>query len=175
MEVIKILETNDADVVITDISMPGMDGIELTERLKNEHPQIKVVVFTMYMENWFVEQLIKHGAKGFVSKNSKTIELVGAVKSVVEGNNYYCPQFKSKFGFKGNNNGIKQKLDSLSKNELHIVKQYAENLTKEQIAAKMDLSTKTIDNFVANILIKLNAGDENEIIRIAKKQKFVSE
>ena len=175
MEVIKLLETNDVDVVITDISMPGMDGIELTERLKNEHPQIKVVVFTMYMENWFVEQLINHGAKGFVSKNSKTIELVGAVRSVVEGNNYYCPQFKSKFGFKGNNNGIKQKLDSLSKNELHIVKQYAENLTKEQIAAKMDLSTKTIDNFVANILIKLNAGDEDEIIRIAKKQKFVTE
>ncbi len=175
MEVLKLLETKDTDVIITDISMPGMDGIELTERLKNEYPQIKVVVFTMYMENWFVEQLINHGAKGFVSKNSKTVELVGAVRSVVEGNNYYCPQFKSKFGFKGTNNGIKQKLDSLSKNELHIVKQYAENLSKEQIAAKMDLSTKTIDNFVANILIKLNAGDEDEIIRIAKKQKFVSE
>ena len=175
MEALKILETKDTDIVITDISMPGMDGIELSKRLKNEYPNIKVIVFTMYMENWFVEQLINNGAKGFVSKNSKIIELVGAVRNVYEGNNYYCPQFKSKFGFKGNNNGIANKLDSLTKNELQIVKQYAENLTKEQIAVKMDINNKTIDTFVANILLKLNAGDEDEIIRIAKKQKFISE
>ncbi|PLX14740.1 MAG: hypothetical protein C0597_09605 [Marinilabiliales bacterium] len=175
MEVLKLLETEDTDIVITDISMPGMDGIELAESLKNKHPQIKVIVFTMYLENWFVEQLINHGAKVFVSKNSKATELVSAVRSVMEGNNYYCPQFKSKFGFKGANNGITQKLDSLSKNELHIIKQYAENLSKEQIAEKMDISPKTMDNFIANILLKLNAGDEDEIIHIAKKQKFISE
>ncbi|MCD4834861.1 MAG: response regulator [Bacteroidales bacterium] len=175
MEALKILETKDADIVITDISMPGMDGIELSGKLKNEYPNIKVIVFTMYMENWFVEQLINNGAKGFVSKNSKIIELVEAVRNVYEGNNYYCPQFKSKFGFKGNSNGIAKKLDSLTKNELQIVKQFAENLTKEQIAFKMDLNSNTIDTFVANILLKLNAGDEDEIIRIAKKQKFISE
>ena len=175
MEALKILETKDADIVITDISMPGMDGIELSGKLKNEYPNIKVIVFTMYMENWFVEQLINNGAKGFVSKNSKIIELVGAVRNVYEGNNYYCPQFKSKFGFKGNSNGTAKKLDSLTKNELQIVKQFADNLTKEQIAFKMDLNSNTIDTFVANILLKLNAGDEDEIIRIAKKQKFISE
>ncbi len=175
MEALKILETKDTDIVITDISMPGMDGIELSEKLKNEYPNIKVIVFTMYMENWFIEQLINNGAKGFVSKNSKILELVEAVRNVYEGNNYYCPQFKSKFGFKGNNNGIAKKLDSLTRNELQIVKQFAENLTKEQIAFKMDLNNNTIDTFVANILLKLNAGDEDEIIRIAKKQKFISE
>lgn len=175
MEVLKQLETEQADVVITDISMPGMDGIELTEKLNQQYPEIKVIVFTMYMENWFVEQLVKNNAKGFVSKNSSTKELIYAVRTVMEGNNYYCPQFKSKFGFKGNNNGIKQKLDSLSKNELRIVKQYAKNLSKEQIANEMALSPHAIDHFVANILIKLNAGDEEEIIRIAKKQRFVKE
>lgn len=175
MEVLKILETNYADIVITDISMPGMDGIELSEKLKNDFPNIKVIVFTMYLENWFVEQLIKNGAKGFVSKNSKMIELLGAVRNVFEGNNYYCPQFKSKFGLKGNTNGISQNLDSLTKNELYIVTQYAENLSKEQIAMKMNINAKTIEAFIANILLKLNAGDEEEIIRIAKKQKFVSE
>jgi DNA-binding NarL/FixJ family response regulator len=175
MEALKILETKDTDIVVTDISMPGMDGIELSRRLKNEYPNIKVIVFTMYMENWFIEQLTNNGAKGFVSKNSKIIELVGAVRNVYEGNNYYCPQFKSKFGFKGNGNGIAKKLDSLTKNELQIVKQLAENLTKEQIALKMDLNNNTIETFVANILLKLNAGDEDEIIQIAKKQKFISE
>ena len=175
MEVLKILESKETDIVITDISMPGMDGIELAEQLKNNYPEIKVIVFTMYLENWFVEQLINNDAKGFVSKNSKIVELISAVRSVYEGNNYYCPQFKSKFGFKGDNNGINQNLDSLTKKELQIVKHYADNYTKDQIAAQMKMNTKTIDNFVANILLKLNAGDEEEIIRIAKKQKFISE
>ncbi|MFC2104634.1 response regulator, partial [Bacteroidota bacterium] len=167
MEVLKILETKQVDIVITDISMPGMDGIELSEKLKLEYPNIKIIVFTMYMENWFIEQLTQNGAMGFVSKNSKIVELVGAVHNVFDGNNYYCPQFKSKFGLKANNNGINKKLDSLTKNELQIVKQYAENLNKDQIAEKLNINNKTIDTFVANILLKLNAGDENEIIRIA--------
>lgn len=174
MEVLKILETKSADIVITDISMPGMDGIELSGKLNTGYSQIKVIVFTMYLENWFVEQLVNNGAKGFVSKNSKIIELIEAVRSVYGGNNYYCPQFKSKFGFNGNNKDKSQKLDSLTKTEMQIVKQFAENKTKEQIAINMNLNKKTIDVFVANILLKLNAGDEDEIIRIAKKQKFIT-
>nr|MDA3952996.1 response regulator transcription factor [Bacteroidales bacterium] len=174
MEVLKILETKSVDIVVTDISMPGMDGIELSGKLKDKYPKIKVIVFTMYLENWFTEQLINNGAKGFVSKNSKIIELVGAVRNVYEGSNYYCPQFKSKFGFNGNNNDNSKKLDSLTKTEMQIVMQFAENNTKDKIAENMNLNKKTIEVFVANILLKLNAGDEDEIIRIAKKQKFIS-
>ncbi|MBU8891239.1 MAG: response regulator [Bacteroidales bacterium] len=175
MEVLKILETKKTDIVITDISMPGMDGIELSEKLQSDFPDVKVIVFTMYMENWFVEQLLNFGAKGFVSKTSKIIELHGAVKNVYAGNNYYCPQFKSKFGFKNksNGNGNGNRLDSLTKAELLIIKFYAENLTKNQIAEKMDLSMEITESFIANILLKLNAGDEEEIIRIARKQKFI--
>ncbi len=175
MEVLKKLETNKVDIVVTDISMPGMDGIELSEKLQNDYPDIKIIVFTMYMENWFVEQLLNFGAKGFVSKNSKIIELVGAVRNVYDGNNYYCPQFKSKFGFKNKENGNGNQLDSLTKNELLIIKFYAENLMKDQIAKKMNLNKEILDAFIANIMLKLNAGDEEEIIRIAKKQKFISD
>ncbi|NOQ24553.1 MAG: response regulator [Bacteroidales bacterium] len=170
MEVLKILETKSVDIVITDISMPGMDGIELSAKLKTEYSQIKVIVFTMYLENWFTEQLVDNGVRGFVSKNSKIIELIEAVRNVYGGSNYYCPQFKSKFGFNGNNKDKSKKLDSLTKTEMQIVMQFGENNTKEQIATSMHLSKKIIDVFVANILLKLNAGDEDEIIRIAKKQ-----
>ncbi len=175
MEVLKILEYKDTDIVITDISMPGMDGIELSEQLQKEYPNIKVIVFTMYLENWFVEQLVTNGAKGFVSKNSKITELISAVRNVYEGSNYYCPQFKSKFGFKSDQNGVDKDLNSLTKNELQIIRYYAENFTKDQIAIQMKVNGRTIDNFIANILLKLNAGDEQEIIRIAKKQKFITD
>lgn len=118
MEVMKMLKTKKADIVITDISMPGMDGIELSDQIKNQYPEIKVIVFTMYLENWFIEQLINNGAMGFVSKNSKIIELVSAVRAVYEGNNYYCHQFKSKFGFNGKKS--EPKFDSLSKMSLRL-------------------------------------------------------
>ncbi|MCB2196620.1 MAG: response regulator [Bacteroidetes bacterium] len=173
LEVLKMLEYKNTDLVITDISMPGMDGIELSEQLQKEYPNIKVIVFTMYLENWFVEQLITNGARGFVSKNSKVVELINAVRSVYDGDNYYCPQFKSKFGFKAEKNGNGKNLDSLTKSELQIIKYYADDQTKDQIATHMKMNTKTMDNFLANILLKLNAGDEEEIIRIAKKQKFI--
>lgn len=175
MEVLKMLEYKDTDIVITDISMPGMDGIELSEQLQKEYPKIKVIVFTMYLENWFVEQLVNNGAKGFVSKNSKITELISAVRNVYEGSNYYCPQFKSKFGFNSDQNGVDKDLDSLTKNELQIIRFYAENFTKDQIAVQMNVNGRTMDNFIANILLKLNAGDEEEIIRIAKKQKFITD
>ena len=174
MEVLKILESKKANIVITDISMPGMDGIELTEKLQKDYPAIKVIVFTMYMENWFVEQLIQNGAKAFVSKSSKINELIEAVRNVNEGGNYYCPQFKSKFGFNGSSNKS-EKIESLNRSEMEILKLYAENLNKEEIASHLSINPKTFDSFVSNILLKLNAAGEEELKKIAKMQKFVSE
>jgi DNA-binding NarL/FixJ family response regulator len=157
--------------------MPGMDGIELSEKLKNDYPDIKVIVFTMYMENWFVEQLTKNGARGFVSKNSRISELVEAVRQVSKGNYFYCHQFKSKFGLNGTSDYDSQinMLDSLTSKEMQIVEYFANNLKRKEIAAKLSVHQSTIDTYLANILLKLNAGDEEEIIRIAKKQKFVSD
>lgn len=173
MEVMKLLKTKEVDIVITDISMPGMDGIELSEQIQKRYPEIKVIVFTMYLENWFVEQLINNGAMGFVSKNSKITELISAVRTVYKGANYYCPQFKSKFGFNGKNSN--KSLDSLSKNELEIMKHYANGLNKNQVSKELTVSHEVMDSFIANILLKLKAADEDEIIRIAKKQKYISE
>ncbi|MGC9374818.1 MAG: response regulator [Bacteroidales bacterium] len=177
MEVLQILESKKVDIVITDISMPGMDGIELAEQLRNDYPAIKVIVFTMYMENWFIEQLIKHGAKGFVAKNSKINELINAVYNVYEGNNYYCPQFKSKYGFNAAEKKevtLENQLDSLNSDEKKIMDLYADNLNKIKISELLNINAKTFETFMANIMLKLNAADEKEIIQIAKKQKYIS-
>ena len=176
MEVLKLLESKKADVVVTDISMPGMDGIELSGQLKKDYPHIKVIVFTMYMENWFVEQLLNHDVKGFVSKSSKMTDLIHAVHDVNDGLNYYCPQFKAKFGVQSVQTENKNhKLDSLTNYELQIIKQFADDLKKKEIAQKLNLSNEMMDSMLANILLKVNAANESEITQIAKRQKFVSE
>jgi len=178
MEVLQILNSKDADIVITDISMPGMDGIELSEHLKTDYPSIKVIVFTMYLENWFVEQLIKHGAKGFVAKNSKINELVNAVYNVYSGKNYYCPQFKTKYGFNSAEKKVntpKYQLDSLNNYEMKIMDFLADNLSKIKISERLKIKNKTLETFLANIMLKLHAGNEGEIIQIAKKQKYISD
>ncbi len=177
MEVLKTLESKEADIVITDISMPGMDGIELAEKLNLDYPQIKVIVFTMYMENWFVEQLIKHETKGFVAKNSKIDELVKAVHFVYEGKNYYCPQFKTKYVFNNvekKENVLENQFESLNSYEKKIMTFFADNLSRKKISEQLNINTKTLETFIANIMLKLNAGDEHEIIQLAKKQKYIS-
>lgn len=177
MEVLQILESKKVDIVITDISMPGMDGIELAGQLRKEYPAIKVIVFTMYLENWFIEQMIKHGAKGFVAKNSKINELTNAVYNVYEGNNYYCPQFKSKYGFnvaEKKEVTLENKLNSLNSYEKKIMDFYAKNLTKIKISEFLNINAKTFETFMANIMLKLNAADEKEIIQMAKKLKYIS-
>jgi DNA-binding NarL/FixJ family response regulator len=129
------------------------------------------------MENWFVEQLTKNGACGFVSKNSRINELVEAVRQVSKGGYFYCHQFKSKFGMNGANGYDSQKnmLDSLTTKEMQIVELIATDLKRKEIAAKLNIHQSTIDTYLANIMLKLNAGDEEEIARIAKKQKFVTD
>jgi DNA-binding NarL/FixJ family response regulator len=130
----------------------------------------------MYMENWFVEQLLNHDVKGFVSKSSKITELIHAVHNVNDGLNYYCPQFKAKFGVQSVQTENKNhKLDSLTNYELQIMKQFADDLKKKEIAQKLNLSNEMMDSMIANILLKVNAANEYEIIQIAKRQKFVSE
>ncbi|MCG8412206.1 MAG: response regulator transcription factor [Bacteroidales bacterium] len=173
MEVLKILKKQNVDIVITDISMPGMDGIELSEEIKNQYPDIKVIAFTMYLENWFMDQLVNKGVMGYVSKNSKITELICAVKNVYQGEIYYCPQFKSKFGV-----SIKSQepnLDSLTIKEQSIVDLFAEDLNKQQIASMLTISENVLESIIANILLKLRAADEDEIKRIAKKQKYITE
>jgi len=168
-EVLSKIKDTAPDVVVTDISMPEMDGIELTARLKKEFPQIQVVVFTMYMENWFVERLLKNGVKAMVSKSSSIYELVHAIRASVSNSSYFCPRFREKFGLEIEltDEGIRQITRQLSITEFQVLFLLKNGKSKVFVSRELGLKMQTLDTLLANLMLKLNAADVNELQRIA--------
>jgi two-component system vancomycin resistance associated response regulator VraR len=169
-EVLSKIHETKPDVVVTDIAMPEMDGIELTARLRKEHPGIHIVVFTMYMENWFVDRLLQNGVRAMVSKSSSIHELVHAIQASVSKSSYFCPRFREKFGLEiqFTDEGVKRITRQLSVTEFHILHLLKKDGSKMNLAGEIGIQLETLDMLLANLMLKLNAGDMNELERIAR-------
>ncbi len=99
-ELMALLETKDADVILMDINMPGMNGIEATKLVKSKHPNIKVLSFSQYDEKRFIKQMMKNGANGYLLKNSSASEMVNAIKMAHNGGIYMSPELPNVFDVK---------------------------------------------------------------------------
>lgn len=169
-EVLSKIHEATPDVVVTDIAMPEMDGIELTARLRKEHPQVQIVVFTMYMENWFVDRLLKNGVRAMVSKSSSIHELVHAIQASVSKSSYFCPRFREKFGLEiqFTDDGVKRITRQLSVTEFHILHLLKRSESKVILSSEIGIKIETLDMLLANLMLKLNASDMKELERIAR-------
>ncbi len=170
-EVLALLKSKKADIVITDIAMPDMDGIELSAALNENYPEIRTIVFTMYMENWFIEKLLENKVKGFVSKSSRTTELIEAIKNAYKGLNYYCPNFEKKM--KPNTiqpaSVVNYMPAQLSKMETDILRVYCTTQNPDIIADKLDVSTDSVITFLEILSQKLRTNTPGQLKKYAYK------
>ncbi len=164
------------DVVLLDISMPLMDGLEATRQMKRENPEVKVLVLTMYDDEEYFFQLLRAGASGYVTKKAVGKELTSAIEAVYRGESYFCPSM-SKYLLsdylrldKATEN-IKQV--ELTFREREIVKLIAEGYTNQQIADSLHRSVKTIESHRSNILRKLDIHDTIELVKYAVRKKLI--
>lgn len=170
------------DVIVMDITMPMMDGFEATRRLREQCPECKVLALTVHEDKQYFFEMMKAGAKGYITKKSAAEELVSAIRAVAGGNVYLQPALarflledysrlveKSPNG--GNTNGEvkvdKSGLNVLSKRELQVVELVADGLTTPEIAAKLDLSPKTVSRHREKIMNKLNIHSSTELVKFA--------
>ncbi|MGM0551821.1 MAG: response regulator [Bacteroidota bacterium] len=169
-EVLSKMKETVPDVVVTDVAMPEMDGIELTARLRKEFPHVQIVVFTMYMENWFVERLLRNGVKAMVSKSSSIHELVHAIQASVSKSSYFCPRFREKFGLEIQltDEGVKRITKQLSITEFHVLHLLKNKGSKTTLSDELGLKMEMVDRLLANLMLKLNASDLEELQRIAR-------
>lgn len=165
------------DVVLMDISMPGMDGVEATRRIKKENPQIGVVVLTMYAEEEFIFDLVRAGAAGYLLKDADSAQIAKAIRAISRGESMIHPAIASKIltGFKNLSGagpcgaGRAGYVHDISDRELAVLKLVAEGKTNKEIACKLELSEKTVKNHVSNIFSKLSATTRTEaVIRAVK-------
>lgn len=166
-EVLRFVRQNEVDVVVLDINMPVMDGITCAKHLKKDHPEVKVIILTMYAQKSFVEQIVKIGVDGCLLKNNTGKELNEAIMRVMSGKFYY-DRLKN---FDSREEEVTQY--KLSKRELEIIKKVAEGLTSIQIGGELFISELTVQTHRRNIMRKLKINNSAQMVQFARDNQLI--
>ncbi len=162
------------DVAVIDISMPGMDGLEVVTRLSNYCSGVPVLILTMHDEEQYVIRAIEAGAMGYVTKQSAPEQLVAAVKKIHGGGRYLTEKAGEALALRVIRGTKTQTLtESLSMRELQVLRRLAMGATNREIAVSYNISVKTVDTYRSRILKKLNLRNNAELSRYAIQNKLV--
>ncbi|MFA5515649.1 MAG: response regulator transcription factor [Desulfuromonadales bacterium] len=159
------------DVVVMDISMPGLNGIDATRQIVAENPKTKVIGLSMHSEKHIVQQILKAGAQGYVLKDCAFEELITAIKAVMQGNRYLSPRITSLVlddYLRGDPAEATQ--GPLTGREREVLQLIAEGNTSRQIGEALNLSAKTVETHRAQILRKLHLNSLADLVKYAVRE-----
>jgi DNA-binding NarL/FixJ family response regulator len=158
------------DIVVMDINMPKINGIEVMRVLDNKMPWIKVIALSMYDHPVFIREILKSGAKGFLSKNCEMHELCEAIKQVHEGKTYFCQQTTRVLAQDFTHTYINTDFHNvmfLTSREIEIIQLLAEGLPTKIISEKLFISAKTVERHKTNVFSKMNVKNTAQLIKVA--------
>ncbi|MDC0598302.1 response regulator transcription factor [Gammaproteobacteria bacterium] len=161
------------DIVVMDLSMPGMDGLEAIRTIRTSQPEARVLVFSMHEKTPFVERALQEGAAGYISKNSSPEMLISAIRQIACGEMYIDAQLAQNLVVQQTRTKGSH-FAGLSSREFQILCLFAEAYSIESIAKKLSLSTKTIANYLSQIKDKLQVDSTPELVRLAISEGLVS-
>ena len=177
-ETIKQVNKLKPDVVILDISMPKLTGIEVAEELFNKHPEIKILALTMFENEEYIQKMLKYGAKGYLLKNARKKEFVIAIRVIVKDEYYFSKNISDKIisGYlnieKPEQSTISN--DTLTKREIEIIQQIAKELSNQEIANKLYISIRTVETHRRNIMYKLRIKSKVGLIKYAIENGLIN-
>jgi len=173
VEAVRMSDELNPDVIVMDIGMPELNGIEATKRILTKHPEIRIIILTMYSNEEYVAQIFKSDASGYIVKDSAPEELIEAIKAVSAGKKYISPKLSTIVvdGYikKGDHPGT-DPLDELTNREVEILQLIGEGYTNVEIAEKLFISVKTVETHRTNLSNKLNLHNKSELIHYAIKR-----
>ena len=174
-EALELAESLQPDIVLMDITMPEMDGLEATRQLKARFPHINVLVLTMHRSDDYFFEMLKAGASGYILKGAKTSELINAVRVVQQGEIFLYPSMTQKLvqGYIQLAEWDNESEPSLSPREKEIFQLLAEGYSNKEIAEKLVISPSTVHSHRGNIMEKLGLGNRRDLIQYARKQGLI--
>jgi len=166
-----IVDNFSVDVVLVDIDMPIMNGMQATEIIKKKHPNVKVIVLTMHSEKGIIQKVLEVGADGYLLKNTNQKELIEAIRKVKAGEKYFSAEVTLSLASSGEGAKIKMQnfeIDSsLTEREIEILKLIAQGLSNKEVGDKLFISHRTVDTHRTNLMRKLDAKNIAGLIRYA--------
>ncbi len=169
-EALAALDRLEPDLMLVDISLPGMDGIELIKAVRKRAARLPLLVLSMHDESLYAERAVRAGAKGYVMKHASAETLLAAIRRVLDGRVYLSPAMADKLLDKMARDdaaGHESPLAALSDRELEIFRLVGRGLRTQRISDELNLSVKTVETYYSRIKQKLHIKDASELLQIA--------
>lgn len=170
---IPLFEISWPDVVLMDVNMPGMGGIEACRRLLQHHPDIKIIGMSVHNDGPIPPILFKLGVQGFISKSSSVDEMVNAIEKVVSGERYISSDVASNLALSSLEGNEDSPFDKLSQREVEVVTLILQGKNIQEMAEFLSISDKTINTYRYRIYNKLGISNDVELTRMAVKFNFI--
>lgn len=170
LELLELLKTSRPNMVILDISMPNLRGLEAIREIKKSYPQVKILVLTMHKKREFIRQALRDGADGFLLKEDAGGELIRAVQAIRKGGMYLSPLLSSVLTSLALE---EDKTDILTRREREVLKLVAEGKRTKEIAEALFISPYTVRRHRANIMEKLNLNNLTDLVKYAISQTYI--
>ena len=177
-EVCDFLQLITPDIILLDIDMPVLNGIEATKKIKSEYPDVKVIILTMHNESGLIKTMINAGADGYLIKNCDQKELLEAIQKVNDGQKFFSADVTMSLMDKGTTRvsefSTDNRVTDLTSREIEILRYIAEGFSNKEIGDKLFISHRTVDTHRTNLMKKLNVNNIAGLIRFAIRQGFIS-
>lgn len=163
------------DVAVVDVSMPGLNGVEATRRIRQDSPKVKVLALSVHEDRSYLRQILDAGANGYVLKRAASQALIGAIRAIASGGTYIDPGIAAKLvrrvgdGVIGN--GVL--IDGMSAREEEVLRLIAQGFSNKEIAARLLVSTKSVETYKARCMEKLGLTSRVEIVRFAVQEGWL--